>query len=187
MNEIWKEIPGYEGSYQVSNYGRVKSLSKRLGRNSGFIMSKEIILKQKTDKDGYKSVAFYGKHIRVHRLVLMAFVGQPTEEKNLGMHADDNPANNHIDNLSWGSATENTQQCVERGRRKVNTPWLNKFGKEHHNSKVIVQLDSNGIAIKEFHGINDAHRITGINRSCISACCLGKRNHAGGYKWKYAS
>jgi hypothetical protein len=192
MNEVWKDIPGYEGYYQASDMGRIKSLSRLIKTkkgNRGF--SKELIMSPKVDKDGYRQVSlnkdFFGKDFRVHRLVLLAFKGLPPEGKNIGMHIDDNPANNSLGNLKWGSESDNVKDAFDKGRKSAPKPWLGKSGESNPHSKKINQLDASGTVINTFVGIYEAHRQTKINRSCISACCLGNRKSSGGFRWKYAS
>jgi hypothetical protein len=123
MAEIWKDIEGYEGMYQVSNLGRVKSLERyvkwdnggrivnervlkaRYGKNNGYVYA----VLAKPDMSGYTSLL-------VHRLVLNAF--NPIDEKLDTMHLDNDRTNNRLDNLKWGTRKENIQQAVREGRTK---------------------------------------------------------------------
>jgi hypothetical protein len=106
MEEIWKDIPEYEGLYQVSNLGRVKSLPKEwiLGRNGAIQRHSGMILKQGVVKDGYLMVVL-SKNIKrrgfyVHQLVAMAFLGhKPNGFKIIVDHINDNPADNRVENL----------------------------------------------------------------------------------------
>lgn len=112
--EIWKEIPEYEGKYEVSNYGRVKSLSRiimKCGKHPS--LSKEIMLKQSVHSDGYLGVCLGNKNgrksIKTHQLVAMAFLGH----KRCGLrivvdHKDNNCLNNNLDNLQLVTTRENT-------------------------------------------------------------------------------
>ena len=100
---MWKDIKGYEGLYQVSDTGEVKSLARTRNSKNGCICPvPECIRKQKTDKDGYKEVALCKdgktKHCRVHRLVAEAFIDNPNNYSVVN-HKDENPANNNVDNL----------------------------------------------------------------------------------------
>jgi len=118
--EIWKDIPGYEGLYQVSNYGRVKSL-ERLVKNGKdrFYLKKETILKQSMTTTGYKMVNFSVnkkvKYFKVHRLVMAAFFG---ESQLIVNHMDGNPINNHISNLEYCTQAENLEHALNTGLRK---------------------------------------------------------------------
>lgn len=114
--EIWKDIEGYEGLYQVSNYGRVKSLNKRKGR----------ILKPAKDKGGYLRVALHKqgtqKHYKIHRLVAQAFIPNPQNLPQVN-HKDENPTNNTVQNLEWCDCQYNIDYsqskqvlCLETGK-----------------------------------------------------------------------
>lgn len=117
MDEIWKDIPGYEGMYQVSDLGRVKSVSRKdaRGRNR-----KERILQNNPNASGHHQVKLYKdgntKYPYVHRMVLEAFVGPPPKEKPNALHCDDDPSNNKLENLRWGSQSENRNDAVRNGR-----------------------------------------------------------------------
>lgn len=101
MEEIWKDIEGYDGIYMVSNLGRVKSLPRSC---QGLNASKEIILKQSEDKDGYLLVGLHkngkSKTVRVSRIVAKAFIPNPNEYPDVN-HKDENNQNNRVDNLEW--------------------------------------------------------------------------------------
>lgn len=105
--EMWRDIPGYENLYRVSNYGRVMA-EKRCGSDGRLLQS--IVLHQNTDSDGYKKVRLTrnGKstNFAVHRLVALLFVDNPNEHS-LVNHIDENPANNHFHNLEWCTAQYN--------------------------------------------------------------------------------
>ena len=103
MPESWKWIPGHEGKYEVSDIGRVRSFWKPT----------EIFLKQTQDRDGYKLVGLSRRMYRVHRLVLLAFVGP---DSRLVRHLDDDPSNNSITNLRYGTSSENNWDTVAHGR-----------------------------------------------------------------------
>jgi hypothetical protein len=123
--EIWKDIPGYEGQYQASDIGRIKSIGNDKTR-------KEKILKLTNHKSGYLAVNLskngIDKKLKVHRLILMAFVGQcPTGYECL--HLDDNRKNNNIKNLRWGTSSENNKMRYNHGRVKYK-------GKDGPNAKL---------------------------------------------------
>ena len=114
--EIWKDIPNYEGYYQVSNKGRVKSLERVVKRkNTGDLPVKEKIRKQKTRIDGYFSVVLWkeckSKHIRVHQLVAITFLGH-TQNKysKVVNHKDFNSQNNNVENLEVTSQRKNANK-----------------------------------------------------------------------------
>ena len=113
--EIWKDIKGYEGSYQVSNKGRVKSLERYITKiQKGCTYNqfhKEKILAQRGTK--YKMINLSRKTHYVHRLVAAAFCGDTNE---VVMHLDSNPQNNNWKNLKWGTQFENIQQAKNEGK-----------------------------------------------------------------------
>jgi hypothetical protein len=114
--EEWRSVPGFEGRYEVSNHGRVKSLPNSRRRT-------ELILQQGVHKrqghriinlTGHDGTAHFQKTYWVHRLVLEAFVG-PAPLRMEGCHNDGDPANNHIDNLRWGTDADNQGDRIAHG------------------------------------------------------------------------
>jgi len=119
MMEIWKGIPGYTGSYEVSDQGRVRSLSRidTRGRRRG-----ERILKPRSAKSGHRFVALYADNVRtgwaVHVLVLEVFVGpRPTGLD--ACHWNDDPTDNRVANLRWGTRSENIRDSVRNGNHSM--------------------------------------------------------------------
>lgn len=169
-NEIWKDIKGFEGLYQASNLGRIKSLERidALGRRV-----KEKILKPWITHKGYYQVHLHKNSIEkkylVHRLVWIAFNGQIPEGYEIN-HLDERPVNNALSNLSLVTHKEN----------------INFGTRTEKCSKPVLQFTLDGILVKEYQSIHQAERETGFNQSSIRACCKGKRKTAGGYIWKYA-
>lgn len=122
MEEIWKDIPGYEGKYQVSNMGRVKSLSRIIrGRNqfgSFEWRSPELYLRPgRTDKYGHLSVVLNNprKTRLVHQLVMLAFVGEPPEGMYV-LHSNGNPSDNRLSNLRYDTQSENVLDVYRQGK-----------------------------------------------------------------------
>ena len=176
--EIWKDIKDYEGLYQVSNIGRVKSLYN--GRHN---LYREKILKP-GKKNSYYFVVLSKNNTRtqflVHRLVAEAFIPN-TDNLPQVNHKDENKLNNSVDNLEWCTAKYNINYgtAVERTKKAmINHPLL---------SKSVLQYTKDGQLIKEYKSIIEAERQTGINNAQISACCKGREhyNTAGGYVWRY--
>lgn len=171
MEEIWKDIKGYEGLYQVSNLGRVKSLNYMK-------TGKEKILKPVSTPDGYLKVNLYsGKCCtkRIHRLVAEAFIEIPKLEVN---HLNGNKEDNTIENLEWCTHPENERYSWNVLDKKSN-------GKGRGNTKAIIQYDLYGNYIKRWKSATEAGIKLKIRASKISACCRGERNKTGGYKWKF--
>ena len=166
MNEEWRDIEGYEGLYQVSNLGRVRSLNCR--GHKGCIG----ILTPRLDGKGYEMVALYkegkARNTKVHRLVAQAFIPNPNNLPQVN-HKDENKTNNNVKNLEW---------CTNK--YNLNYGTRNKRAAKTMGKKVVC------VATGEiFNGIREASRKYNIDRSDISKCCQGKRKTAGGYKWEY--
>lgn len=133
LEEIWKDIPGFEGIYQVSTLGYVKVLSRPQRTKSGSICYRAPkILKLQEDDDGYYKVGLHkdGKQFdyRVNRLVAITFIPNP---KSLPIvhHKDNNKKNNSVDNLEWVSVSENTQHAINTGRLKFDFDRLAKISR----------------------------------------------------------
>ena len=115
--EEWRSIPGYEGLYEVSSYGRVKSLERYKSNNGGIQLIKEKILKPHNTKKGYLTVQFSNKIFKVHRLVAQAFIPNPD---NLPMvnHLDEDKTNNRVENLEWCNRKYNCNYGSRNIRRR---------------------------------------------------------------------
>ena len=166
MDEIWRDIEGYEGLYQISNKGHVKSLHN----------GSERILRPVIDKYGYMFVYLYNnnarKYFKIHRLVAQAFISNP-ENKPQVNHKDENKKNNCIENLEWATAKENSNYGT-RNERVADS-----------RSKPILQYSKSGDFIRGWKSAREVERMLGIANSHIIACCKGKRKSAGGYIWRY--
>lgn len=123
--EIWKDISEYNGLYQISTFGNVKSLSKQRSESQKHIITKEKILKPSISKQGYSRVVLtkHSKHkgYLVHRLVALTFLPK-IDGKTFVNHKDCNKTNNNIDNLEWCSSIENTSHAMKNGLMNWNTP-----------------------------------------------------------------
>lgn len=181
--EIWKDIPGYEGLYQASNFGRIKRLK-------GVVAIKNSHLKQRTvperictlfpQPNDYLAVCISKEGIKiralVHRLVAMAFIPNPDNLPQVN-HKDEDKTNNHIDNLEWASAKQNinfgtrTQRMIISQGKKINC-----YSKER---KLVGVFDAISIAISKLSLPNRA-------TPNITKCCKGQIKSAYGYVWEYA-
>ena len=182
-NEIWKDIKDYEGLYQVSNLGRVRSIDRMCKSNKNNIrIAKGKVLAQKTDKRGYKRVELSknGKHktFTVHRLVLSTFVENKSKFPCIN-HKDENPSNNVLDNLEWCTQKYNVNYGtgIERMKNKIDYKAIGE-----KQGRKVIDITNNII----YSSIHEAGRITNINFQNIYKCCNGKRLSAGGIKWRYA-
>lgn len=119
--EIWKDISGYEGLYQISNFGRVKSLARMVNNNGGFYLSKERFLKAGIDSNGYALVVLSkndkNKSVRIHRLVAIAFVNN-LKNTNIVNHIDGNKLNNIYTNLEWITSSQNNTHAYKTGLKR---------------------------------------------------------------------
>ena len=166
MNEEWRDIKGYEGLYQVSNLGRVRSLNCR--GHKGCIG----ILTPRLDGKGYEMVALYkegkARNTKVHRLVAQAFIPNPNNYPQVN-HKDEDKTNNNVDNLEW---------CTNEYNHNYGT----------RNERVAKSLSRKVICITTgeiFNSMREACRKYDINTGRMTECCQGKRKTAGGYKWEY--
>ena len=192
--ELWKDIDGYEGLYQISNLGNVRSLNRkqRVGLiNNRTITRKGKILKIQKNKYKYCYVFLSKngnkKYSLVHRLVAIAFIPNPNNLPEVN-HKNGIKSDNKLKNLEWISKSDNEKHAylfLNKPRKSGNK---GKYGKENSKSKIVLQInkETNEI-INRFYGIGEAERITGISNQQISKCCLKRKGHitAGGYKWRY--
>ena len=162
--EIWKDIKGFEGLYQVSNQGRIKSIIsnkilKQIRHHKGYIIT--CLTKNKIHKT-----------YQVHRLVGAAFVPNPNKYPHIN-HKDENPTNNSAENLEW---------CTQK--------YNNNYGTRIEKAKIAIskrvgQYDLNGNLICVWDSLTKASNELNICLSGISQCCKNRHKTAGGFVWKY--
>lgn len=132
--EIWKDVVGYEGLYQISNLGRVKSLPRMVGAGNGYL-SKERMLEICVSRNGYLFVPLCKngkrKNHRIHRLIAQSFIPNP-ENKTQVNHIDHDIWNNNLDNLEWVTQSENMKHSFSNPKRKK----PNVRGDNNPNSKL---------------------------------------------------
>lgn len=185
MNEIWKDITGFEGYYQVSNQGRIKSLQRTIKRkgSKGPLNLKEKILTPSDNGDGYLNLClrkpFYSRMCKVHRLVAIEFVPNVDNKPHID-HIDNNRKNNSAVNLRWVTNQENVAHKCTQNRQA----YLGKYGSEHSKSIPVIQMTKGNEKIREYASMTEAANHTGIAISKISCCCNGHRMSAGGFKWQ---
>lgn len=167
--EEWRNIKDYEGLYQVSNMGNVKTLKYK-----GFNIEK--LLKPILQTNGYLYVQLYKdgnpRIYRVHRLVAEAFIPNPDNLSEVN-HINENKTDNRVGNLEFCSHQYNCNYGtgIQRSVEK--------------RSKTVYQYTMDGELVKEYPSVNEAARQNSYDRSNITNCCNGKRKTAHGYKWKY--
>ena len=183
-NEVFKDVLGYEGLYQVSNYGRVKSLERKnifycvLRKEYLERPVKEKILSFNKNNNGYLQVCLTknGKYCTrsVHRLVAEAFISNPNNLPQVN-HKDGNKENNKVDNLEWCTAKENSRHAIKTGLKKK------------YNNKRVEQYSLDGKYIKTWNSMTEFYKENNLNlkSSGITVSCKSKIKSAFGYLWKY--
>ena len=172
--EIWKDIKGYEGLYQISNYGNVKSLERIVKRGRNYKPVCERILKTGTNKNyTYAILSKFGKckTAWVHRLVAEAFIPNPDNLPCIN-HKDENPKNNNADNLEWCTYSYNNSYNDARVKAAIS------------RRKVIRQYTKDGTFIREWSHAREAAETLGLNKRAIYECCMGRCKTSGGFIWK---
>ncbi len=179
--EEWKDVVGYEGSYEVSNLGNVRSKNREFINKKGAIRKiKGRLLKQMGKMNWYKSVNLSRKTFRVHRLVAQAFLPN-YDNKPFVNHIDGDKTNNTVNNLEWCTPKENSEHSVLMGLHK----YGNLFGIEHGKSRPIFQYDLNGYFLQGFLFIREASIALSISENHLSRVCSRERGSCGGFQWRY--
>ena len=164
MEEIWKDVPGFEGLYQVSNYGQIKSTPRR-GTAGG-------IMKGHADRKGYINITLRKDGMqytqKLHRLVAITFIPNPHNYPEVN-HRDENKQNNRIDNLEWCSTSYNHDYGTRTLRASA------RCGKP-------IRCIETGI---EYQGARWASRELGIDASSITKALKNPNKTCGGYHWQY--
>lgn len=181
--EIWKDIAGYGGKYQVSSIGNVRSFSK--WKNGGLLRFgscgnpgpyRTVILV----KTGRKDVkCFY-----VHRLVASAFLENPDGLPEVN-HKDGNTLNNRVENLEWCTRKYNAEHASKTGILRM--AHLKESGRNHPRAKTVIQREKDGKFVKEWESVNQIQRETRFLASNIFCCCNHRKGYksAYGYIWEY--
>lgn len=170
-NEIWKDIEGYEGIYQVSNYGRIKSLHNKFGK-------KELIMQTHKKRNGYNQIRLKNKgtvkDCIIHRLVAKAFVPNPNNLPCVN-HINEKKQDNRAENLEWCTVAYNNVYGTRIERVKAKT------------SKPVYQYTIDGKLVKIYKSLAEASKINNCSRGNISQCCLGSYKTSHGFVWRYES
>lgn len=181
--EVWKDIKGYEGLYQVSSLGRVRSLDRYINCNGGKGFKKGIILKPRISYKGYLRVGLSrnrkSKHYLLHRLIASTFLPNPHNLPCVN-HKDENKINNVVSNLEWCSYKYNSNYGTNR--KRISEKITNNI----KLSKAVNQFTKDGVFIKTFPSTKEVERQLGYYHSHISLCCLGKAKTSHGYIWRFA-
>lgn len=175
--EIWRDIPGWEGFYQVSNKGNVVSLNyNRTGQRRLRI--------PRIGKGGYLYVVLHkngvSKTMKIHRLVAITFIPNPNNLPQIN-HKDENKLNNNVENLEWCDSSYNNKYG-SRPRKVLDAHKRNGSSK---SERPVVKIDRSGTIVDEFISISDAARRSGVRRESLRDCVLGRQHTCVGYFWKY--
>lgn len=173
MEEIWKDIENYDGLYQISNTGRIKSL-----RKTSVSKDKKWHIMKPFATRGYfyiklRDLNGRDKSFPVHRLVASAFLPNPNGYKEVN-HKDENKQNNSVENLEWCTRAYNMAYGSARVRQGVSC------------GRPVYQMTPSGIRIAIYASSEIAGKINGIDSSSIHKCCNRCRESAGGYLWAFA-
>lgn len=184
MEEIWKDIKGYEGLYQVSNLGRVKSCDRYMNNkyHTKTLKKGRVLVNSIFPTTGYcrvslsKNGTFISK--TVHQLVANAFIPNPNKYTQIN-HKDENKTNNCVDNLEWCSSKYNNNYG-KHSNNIAKTRLKNKKG-----FKKVIQYNKDLELINVYDSTREAARLNNAHNSIISRCCRGLRKDYLGYIWKY--
>lgn len=176
--EIWKPVKGYEGFYEISTFGNIRSLDRIIINSKGVKrMVKSSIPKSRKSNRGYLRIQLHkngtSKEFSIHRLVAEAFIPNPNNLPCVN-HKDENPLNNHVDNLEWCTYKYNSNYGTSRER----------LSKSKRKNRPVLQLDLHGNVIKEFPTLIEV-RDDGFLPSNVGDCCRGIGLSYKGFLWVF--
>lgn len=181
--EEWRPVKEYEGTYEVSDCGNVRSLDTFVRTKGGVLrLAKGRIRKLQRDDDGYMRVGLYGgkkpKLVGVHRLVAEAFIPNPDNKEQVD-HINGVRDDNRIENLRWFTLEENNSTDLAKSRKSKSAFERND------NKKTVYQYTLDGELVDVWSSTREVERKTGFKSQSISRCCNGKQEFAYNYKWSY--
>lgn len=188
--EEWRPIPGYDGRYEASNMGRIKSNDMRVKTVNGSFRTVRGRIKSMR-LDSLKRYNIVGlntsdghQHTKlVHRLIYASFNGTIPDNLEIN-HINGNKQDNRLCNLELATRSEN--EIHKYKVLKYRGTSYGKFGSLHGKSKKVAKIDlKSGLIIEEYGGVREAARAHNIGSSCITRCCNNKQRKSKGYAWKY--
>lgn len=184
MEEIWKDIKGFEGLYQISSMGNVASL--HFGRKGNFKNRPRKLLKPILKSIGYYVVGLQGKQKFVHRLVAEAFIPNPENKPNID-HINTITTDNTVNNLRWCTQYENLNNPISKKRRieSIMNLLKGKTGKDSLIHRCVFQYNLNGEFLRKWDCMLDACREYDIDSGSMTKNCQGLQSQAKGFIWSY--
>lgn len=176
IEEIWKPIYGYE-NYQVSNTGLVKNNSSWKVLNKNTIGKYHGVTLCKSSQ--------HRKMQLIHRLVAKAFIPNPDNKPQIN-HIDGNKLNNHVSNLEWCTASENSIHSYKLGLSTPSKNNLGNFGAKAHRRRAVIAYKKNGEFVGNYPTIRQAAKVFNISEGSIWNCINGRSKSGFGFIWKYA-
>lgn len=178
--EIWVDVIGYEGYYQVSSNGRVRGLARTVFKNGKPCKLRQKKITLNVSYLGYVRVILSkqrkAKTFSVHRLVAIAFIENPLKKPQVN-HKNNIRSDNRLENLEWATSSENIIHKFKMG-------YKTDSGALDSQSKSVEQLDLHGNIIKIFGSMREAERESKVFRAAMKKCIIGRYSQAGGFIWR---
>lgn len=196
MKEEWRDIPQYEGLYQVSNQGQIRSIDRIVRRNGETTKNlRGFILLPLYQKSGYMFVFLSkngkAKRMAIHRAVALAFIPNPENKPEVN-HINEDKTDNRVENLEWATIKENrnygtriARGIANRNQTGEKNGMFGKRGSLNPNSKKVLQYDLSGQFIREYDSVKMAAEMTHSNASSISRVANGYLKQTNSFIWRY--
>jgi len=196
MKEEWRDIPQYEGLYQVSNQGQIRSIDRIVRRNGETTKNlRGFILLPLYQKSGYMFVFLSkngkAKRMAIHRAVALAFIPNPENKPEVN-HINEDKTDNRVENLEWATIKENrnygtriARGIANRNQTGEKNGMFGKRGSLNPNSKKVLQYDLSRQFIREYDSVKMAAEMTHSNASSIARVANGYLKQTNSFIWRY--